>query len=181
MITNLFGWKKDFYQNGIFLSFCGPITQSLLVEIGHTLKQKMLLEDAGKKTIFRVFAMVVENAQNIIHYSAENNPANKDMAKIGYGIISVGLEDGHYFVLCGNLIEKEKVEILRDKITRVNRMNQEELKSYFREVRKTKTKNNKEGGGLGFIEMARKSSKPIEFDFKPIDNIYSFFSIRIIV
>ena len=39
----------------------------------------------------------------------------------------------------------------------------------------------KRGAGLGFIEMAKKSSEPIEYVFQNIDNTHSFFTIRITI
>jgi len=88
-VNDLYSLKQDFNKRGIFLSFSGPVSQSLVVEIGATLKKKMKLEEASKSTVLRVFSAVVENAQNILHYSAENN----------FGIIAVGGHKNCYFVL----------------------------------------------------------------------------------
>ncbi len=71
MVESLYAFKKDLGRRGVFLSFSGPISQDLMVEMGATLKKKMKLEDASKSSVLRVFSMVVENAKNIIHDSAE--------------------------------------------------------------------------------------------------------------
>jgi hypothetical protein len=34
------------------------------------------------------------------------------------------------------------------------------------------------GAGLGFIEMARKVSLPIEYEFVPMEDDYSFFCLK---
>ncbi len=171
MLKNLYALKKDFSERGIFLSFSGPFSQELMVEIGSTLRQKMKLEEASKSTVLRVFSMVVENAQNIIHYSAEES----------YGIITVGRGDDHYFVLSGNMVENEKVERLRGKLTKLKKMDKNQLKAYYKERRKKGPDESSKGGGLGFIEMARKSSRPIDFHFKKIDEKVSFFSVSIVI
>lgn len=170
-VNDLYSLKQDFNKRGIFLSFSGPVSQSLVVEIGATLKKKMKLEEASKTTVLRVFSAVVENAQNILHYSAENN----------FGIIAVGGHKNCYFVLCGNTIANEKVEPLRKKLTKIQSMSKEELKQYYKEQRKKGPDEGSKGGGLGFIEMAKKASGPIEFDFKKINDRHSFFSVRIII
>ncbi|HHC25482.1 MAG TPA: hypothetical protein ENK58_08760, partial [Desulfobacterales bacterium] len=121
MVKNLYALKKDFGKRGIFLSFSGPLSQELMVEIGATLKQKMKLEEASKSTVFRVFSMVVENAQNIIYYSAEES----------HGIIIVGYENKHYFVMSGNMVKNEKVERLRKKLTALQTMDKDELKKHY--------------------------------------------------
>jgi hypothetical protein len=171
MVNYLYGLKKNFSKRGIFFSFSGPLSQEVMVEIGSTLKQKMKLEEASKKTVIRVFSMVVENAQNIIYYSAEER----------HGIITVGTEDEHYFVLSGNMVKNEKVERLSKKLTKLKTMNKDELKTYYKEKRKNGPDEESKGGGLGFIEMARKASRPIEYSFKKIDEKYSFFSVKIII
>ena len=181
MIRNLYALKEDFSKEGIFLSFSGPISQDLMVELGATLKQKMKLEEAGKSTVLRVFSMVVENAQNIIHYSAEKFTKEEPDDELSLGIIAVGYENDRYFVLCGNMIENEKVEGLRGKLEKLKTMDKEELKQYYKEQRKKKPEKGSKGSGLGFIDMAKKASKSIEFDFKKIDDQFSFFSVEIVI
>jgi len=183
MLTQLYALKQNLAEQGIFLSFSGPVSQDLMVEMGATLKQKMKLEDASKSTVLKVFSMVVENAQNIIHYSAEKLPRNslENEDELSLGIIAVGYKSDHYFVLCGNMIENKKKEKLRRKLTRIQSMNKNELKRFYKEQRKKPPDKDSKGGGLGFIDMARKSSQPIAFHFESIDEDYSFFSIKIVI
>ena len=48
-----------------------------VTEIGAILEQKMSLEKANRTTIVRVFSLVVEKMQNIIHYSDERACAGR--------------------------------------------------------------------------------------------------------
>ena len=175
--------KENFSRRKIFLSFSGPLSQNLLTEIGDTLKQKMKLEEASKSTAIRVFSLLVENVQNIIHYSAERVPEEKNGTgkdrELRLGLITVGHENSHYFVLCGNMIENENVAVFSEKLMRIRRMNKDELRAYYKERKRSPGKKN--DGGLGFIEMARRASRPIEFDFKKIDEKFSFFSVKIVI
>lgn len=171
MMNDLYGLKKEFNEKGIFLTFSGPLSQELMVEIGRTLKQKMQMEEVSKTTVVRVFSMVIENAQNIIHYSAEES----------LGIITVGREGDHFLVSCGNMVENDKVEKLRARLTKLQKMDQKELKKYYKEKRKQGPDEGSKGGGLGFIEMARKASQPIAFYFKKIDEELSFFSVKVTI
>ena len=183
MIKSLYEFKQDLDKKGIFLSFSGPISQDLVVEIGATLKQKMLIEEASKTTMLKVFTMVIENAQNIIHYSAEKYArlGYEEGSQLSFGIITVVHENGHYFVLCGNMIENSRVEKLKSKLDRIKTMNKEELNQYYKEQRRQETDKDSRGGGLGFIEMARKATMPIEYNFKLIDEKLSFFSLRVFI
>ncbi len=179
MLDNLYQFKKELNQRGIFFCFSGPLSQELLVEIGDTLKNKMKQEDASSSTILKVFSMFVEQAQNIIYYSAEKVPPDRsDKAMLRSGIIVVGYEHQHYYVLCGNFIDAEVVDTLRDQLTRLQQMNKEELKRYYKEQRKKEAPASSKGAGLGFIELARHSVTPVEFNFQPVENQFSFFSLK---
>lgn len=180
MVKELYEFKKRLCERGIFFSFSGPISQNLLVEIGSTLKKRMQLHEASNMTILRVFSLLVENAQNIIHYSAEKFPGkNSEMEeKLSLGILAVGLKDGHYFVMCGNVILNSEIDKLREKLLHLQEMSKEELKQYYKEQRKKEKGVENKGAGLGLIEIAKKASRPIEFDFKKIDDTYSFFSSK---
>lgn len=182
MLENLYNFKTELNQRGIFFCFSGPISQDLLVEIGDTLKNKMKLEETNTSTVTKVFAMFVEQVQNIIHYSAEKIPLDQPQAELSSGIVVVGYDNPHYYVLCGNMVDDETVEKLRQKLTVLQNMTKDELKRYYKEQRKKKTPDDdSKGAGLGFIELARKAVKPIEFDFQKVNADYCFFSLKTII
>lgn len=179
MLTNIYNFKTELNQQGIFFCFSGPLSQELLVEIGDTLKNKMKLEATSSSTIVKVFSMFVEQAQNILHYSAERIPPNNaEKAELSSGIIVVGYKNEHYYVVCGNMIENDAVAMLREQLTKLQQMNKDELKRYYKEQRKKEAHESSKGAGLGFIELARKSVMPIEFQFQQIDAQFSFFSVK---
>ncbi len=187
MLKNLYDFKKDLNRRGVFFCFSGPVSQELLVEIGATLKQKMRLEETRNSTALRVFSMVVEQAQNIIHYSAEkcpkdnDNPPTENAEELSIGIIAVGYEDQHYFVLCGNRIRNQDIGRLRERLVNLQKMGKDELKKFYKQERRKGPSPGSRGAGLGFIDMAKKASKPIEFDFRKIDGNFSFFSSKTVI
>jgi len=181
MLYDLCGLKNELSEQGIFFCFSGPVSQKLVTEIGAILGQKMTMEKASKSTVLRVFALVVEKAQNIIHYSDEkfrHDHVEHMKSELRFGIIAVGYKDGHYFVLSGNMIENHKVSRLREKLTTIQNMSKQELKRYYLEQRRKRPGKGSKGAGLGFLEMAQKANCPMEFEFKMIDAAMSFFSIK---
>jgi len=60
-------------------------------------------------------------------------------------------------------------------------MDKDELKIYYKERRRADREGDSKGAGIGFIEMARKSSQPLEFSFQKIDDKHSFFTIKITI
>ena len=178
MLERLYQFKSDLDQQGIFFCFSGPISQALLMEVGDTLRNKMAREKTSPSIILKVFAMFVEQAQNIIHYSAEEVASNQSEDGLRNGIIVVGYNNGHHYVLCGNMIENQDVSILSEQLNKLQTMNKEELKIYYKEQRRKAPHEKSKGAGLGFIELARRSITPIQFDFRKINENQSFFSLK---
>lgn len=153
-----------------------------MVKLGEMLKTNMSMQNVDKNMILKVFSLVIEQTQNIIFYSAEKPAlAMEGIEEMGIGTITVGLDDGHFFILCGNRIANENVEKLRGKLLPIQKMNKDELKQYYKEHRRMDTDADSKGAGLGFIEMARKASQPIEFDFRKLDENNSFFTLKTVI
>lgn len=181
MLEDLYAFREDLAMRGVFFCFCGPISQNLVKEIGDILEKKMVREDVKKLTIIRVFSMVVETAQNIIYYSDEKLSEDGDKKKTSLGIITVGHENGRYFVASGNRIMNNKIPNLEKKLTKIRGMGKKELKALFAQKIKEPPEEGSKGAGLGFIDMAKKASRPIDFDFKKIDENSSFFSVKVVI
>jgi len=96
-------------------------------------------------------------------------------------MIVVGKKDDSFFISGGNKIETSEVEKLQNYLSKLSKMDMAELKAYYKERRRACKEHNSKGAGIGFIEMARKASKPIEFSFQKVDEKYSFFTINIII
>jgi hypothetical protein len=178
MLDKLYDFKKMNDQCGVMLCFSGYLSQELMTGIGETLRSKLKQEE-DHGLVLKVFAIFVEHAQNIIRYSAEQLLiSNSENEALGGGILIIGKQEGHYYISCGNAIHNKKVPDLNDQLFKLQKMSKEELKQYYKEQRKKGIPQDSKGAGLGFIELARKSEKPFEFSFDPIDEQFSFFSIK---
>ncbi|MCG8336133.1 MAG: SiaB family protein kinase [Proteobacteria bacterium] len=178
-MNELLQLKNNLDENGIFLSFNGPISQDLMVELGDILKKQMEMADADTSTIVKVFSALVEQSQNIIRHSAERLPVNNDdKDKLMFGTIAVGYTENKYFVLGGNKIKKADESMLKKHLKRIQNLSKEELKKLYHKQRKEGRLEEGNAAGLGLIDLARKASEPIQYEFIHIDKKQTFFSIR---
>lgn len=180
MFKNIYHYQETLKQEGISLSFMGPLSQRLMEEFVRNLREQMTQEGVELSTIMKVFGVAVEQVQNILRFSAETTPAAKNHGKFHIGSVHIGYEDGRYFVSSGNQIAPEKVEFLREHLTRLNRMTPEELKNLQRTLRKQPL-NHESLTSMGLLEIARKASRPLEFDFRKIDERRVFFSMKTVI
>lgn len=179
MTLSMHDLYKNLTNEGLIFCFCGSVSQSIVEGIGETLWQRMELEGTETSTISKVFPIFVEQMQNILNYSAERISSEKSGGEeLRFGIVAVGKSEERFYVCCGNYIEKQSAEMLTKRLNELQSMSKEELKELYKKQRKAaKLEGKAKGGGLGFIDMARRSSKPLEFDIIPVDDKKSFFAM----
>lgn len=182
MQFDLQAFYTSLQEKGIIFCFSGPVSQEVIEGIGETLKQRMELEATDLNTSQKVFSIFVEQMQNIVNYSAERVVGeDRDEGDIRSGVLVVGVEDKHFYVLCGNKIKADDVGPMRQHLELVRSLDKDGLKSLYRERRKMAVPSGNKGTGLGFIDIARKATRPIDFDFAPVDGIYCFFTLKAII
>lgn len=167
-------------RNGIILSFGGDLSENVLFSLGEVLKLRMQQGAADAGVSKRVFSIFVEQAQNIIRYSADKlvPPGEPDARMISSGMIVVGLEDGRFFVACGNEVPDEQVVPLRAKLDHLAGLSGDELRKFYREKLRQPADEGSLGGSIGLIEIARRASAPVEYDFQARGDDRSFFCLK---
>lgn len=178
-MINLYDYKQELAEDGIIFSFSGPMSHDVIEGMGSAIRIRIAEEEGGSRNAaLKVFATFVEQVENVIHYSIEKDPKESELS---LGMVVVGKKEGLYFISGGNKIANSEVEKLENYLTRLAKMNKGELKIYYKERRRADREHNSKGAGIGFIEMARKASRPIEFNFQKIDEKHSFFTIKICI
>ncbi len=181
MLHQLYSFYEELKEEGVMFCFCGPTSQSVVEGIGQALKRKMELEEAGMSTIQRVFSIFVEQMQNIVNYSIEQTPPeSSDGNELKHGVVVVGRCEGKFYVICGNKVKTDQSEKLLERTRYLQNMNKQELKDYYKQMRRQEPDKDSKGAGLGFIEMFRRASEPLECHVAPIDSETVFFSIKAI-
>lgn len=179
LAPSMYAFRNLLHERGVIFCYSGYVTEPVLSGIGEALKKKLILEEADTKTMRNVFAIFVEQMQNIVRYSAERESAEEnDETEIRYGVLSIGMEDGKFFVTCGNKILRSDVERLSKRLGELRDMDKESMKTLYKEKLRSPTEATSKGAGLGFIEIARRSTEIIDFDFMDLDDDYAFFCLK---
>jgi hypothetical protein len=181
LARELFDIRSILRKQGIIFAYSGYVTEAVLSGVGDAIKQKLLFDDADTKTLRSVFAVFVEQMQNMIRYSAETTMGSATeplVDGIRYGVLTIGQENGDYVIYAGNLVQRSDVERLRARLSQIRAMNKEELRSLYKERLRGDPEEGSKGAGLGFMEIARRASKPIEFDFTDVDDEHAFFTLK---
>lgn len=178
--ADLYQLRETYNQEHILLCFNGPFSQGLIEEIGNALKRYMHSETASTSAALDVFAVYIEIAQNIQHYSETKGYNDADAS----ATVVIGREpDGHYVISAGNIVEKADGERLVAHVNSLAAMDKTELKAAYKEqLRRPRSEVPGSGAGLGLIDIARKASAPFSCSLQPgHPEARVFFSLRVVI
>jgi hypothetical protein len=178
MMLDIYGFYDKMEQNNIMLSFKGDITSDLLSSILQIMEAKMDNFQEEPKVKKKVYNVLVECLQNLYHHMDDAASLEQD-EKIRSAIFMIGKMETHYNIITGNYIKNENIPNLKRLLDNINELSKEELKEYYKEVLNNGEMSLKGGGGLGMIDIARKTGGKLNYEFTPVDDKYSFFSLNI--
>lgn len=180
LAKEMLGFRKSLQNEGVVFCYSGYMTEDVLVSIGSVIKQKLTAESVDKKVVRGVFSVFVEQVQNVIRYSIEEDAGGQKGEEIDlrYGLLMVGLKEDQYFVSCANLIEKKNVALLREGLSHIQQLDKEGLKLLYKEILRGQVPEGSKGAGVGFIDIAKRATNGIEFDFTDFDDDFAYFSLK---
>lgn len=178
-LIDLFALRSQFNQGRILLCFNGPISRSLIEEIGSALKNYLHADDAKPWAVMDVFGVYVELTQNIRHYAALQGYGEAESSATV--VVARDLQ-GRYIVMAGNLVERDDGEALLARVHALASMDKAELKAAYKEqLRQPRDEHATSGAGLGLIDVARKASMPLNATLTEINDARAFLSLRAVI
>jgi hypothetical protein len=176
---DLFSLQQTYNQQRIMLCFNGPLTKSLIEEIGNALRNYLQRENATASSSMDVFAAYIELTQNIRHYASSKGW--NDSQAVATVIIARDTE-GRYVVSAGNLLDADDGRRLEARIDALASMDKNSLKAEYKEqLRKPRDSESASGAGLGLLDMARKASEPLACSLRILDDGRAFVSLRVVM
>ncbi|HRE75155.1 MAG TPA: SiaB family protein kinase [Flavobacteriales bacterium] len=177
-MLDIFDIYEKMERNNIMLSFKGTVTSELLTSILQIMESRLDTTDDSPKIKKKVFNVLVECLQNLYHHIDEVDELDGPFSSKS-AIFMMAKNGDDYIIMTGNFILNQNVNGLRDKLDAINAMDREQLKEYYKSVLNNGTMSAKGGGGLGMIDIARKSGQKLEYAFQPVDSDNSFFSLNV--
>lgn len=177
MSFDIYSFYKKMEHNDVMLSFKGNVTSNMLDSMLHIMESK--LDDLGEpnKVKKKVYNILVECLQNLYHHRDEMKRPGKD--EDSAAVFMIGKTADDYNIITGNYIKNNRIDKLKRRIDQVNSLDKDGLKQLYKEVLNDPTRSEKGGGGLGIIDIARKSGRKLGYDFMQVDADHSFFSLYI--
>jgi hypothetical protein len=170
--TELYNLFKDFNTCSLSYVYKGIFNATLTDKILSLAETNMNIVEETYKTQKRVYFVMVESLQNITRHQDINQ------SEQNHAFFVVQNRSGEYNLTSANIVEDNKIDHLKTSIDKINSLNPDELKDYYKYVLENTGLSDKGGAGLGLIEMARKSGNKLSYSFDPVDKQSSFFYFK---
>lgn len=179
---NMITLKELLDKEGVIFSFSGTISQNILSSIAETIEKELHATGISFSVIQNIFAVFTEQMQNIMSYSNERiSMGNNAFESPGICVVGYDNSIGNYYVCSANIMSPDGESGLSAKLDKIIAMNKTELKGYYKELRRSGKQRHGRGAGLGFLEMAKKSSLPLQYTITNLDDSRSFFEIKVYI
>ncbi|MBG0859132.1 MAG: hypothetical protein IQL11_06475 [Bacteroidales bacterium] len=163
------------------LFYRGNIDSDVINHVLDSVEDKLVEVNEQSRLRKKVYNVLVESLQNLYHH-VERVPANfEDQTSEKFAMLSVKKVDRGYKIITGNFVRTVNVEKLEEKIKRINRSSQEEIKELYKFILNHQRISAKGGGGLGLVDIVRKTGNKLEYNFREYDEKYTFFYLNILV
>ena len=117
----------------------------------------------------KVSFLMAESFQNIIRHGLKDD--DDQLIPGSFGLTN---REGEIHIFSANHITQEQGNDIQEKLSSVNELDPTELKDSYRKILEGGEFSEKGGAGLGLIEMARKSGKPLQYSLTPAGDRVEF-------
>lgn len=125
--------------------------------------------EVEKKAKKRISFLISESFQNIVRHG------NHDLSTANDSLFGIRAVAPFSHIFSSNTITEKEKNYLEEKLNFINKLDPEELKQLYTKVLSEGGLSDKGGAGLGLIEMAKRSKKPIQTEFKKLkDDVFAF-------
>jgi hypothetical protein len=173
-------YSKLLEDNNIRMVYSGPIWANGIDGMAEMLSKRMEFDEMPLSASRSVFSIFVEQINNMMMYSAEKEEKHTHEGatlEVSKGIFIMGVQDDCYFVESGNKVTDKSAEILKNRLDYINTLDKKQLRQYYKEQMYADENSESRGAGIGLIEIARRASGPIEYDFEPCGEGLQYFTM----
>ena len=165
----------------VLMAFKGNISGELISNVLEVVEAGMDDRNENSKVRKKVYNVLVESLQNLYHHIEVLPEAMHKEFGAKFGMIVVSKESDQYRISTGNFVTHDKVDVLKNKIDKINSMGKEELKDMYKFILNHQRLSEKGGGGLGLVDIARKTGSKLVYHFEKYNDIYYFFNLDVFV
>ncbi|MFZ2287567.1 MAG: SiaB family protein kinase [Bacteroidales bacterium] len=172
---------SDLDIRGAVLYFKGNVDSEVINKALDLVEGKLLTTRETPRLRKKVYNVLVESLQNLYHH-ADNIPRGYHASRPDrFGLVVMEKLGKGYRITTCNFVAAVRVGELEEKLTRINRSTPEEIKELYKDILNHQEITEKGLGGLGLLDIARKTGHRIDFRFKRYDDLNTAFRLSAVV
>jgi hypothetical protein len=176
---DLYSLREFCNARRIMLCFNGPMSRSLIEEIGNALRNYLQADQVQPGAAMDVFAVYIEMTQNIRHYAMRLNYSDAEATAT---VVIARDDGGRHIVSAGNIVELADARALVARVEALAPLDKAALKARYKEqLRAPRDGEATSGAGLGLIDIARKASSPLQASLFERPDGKAFFSLTALI
>ena len=180
MSFDINAYYEELNKGDVLLAFKGSITSDLISNVLEVVEEKMDELSETSKIRKKVYNVLVESLQNLYHHIDDLPDDVKGDLESKFGVLVVTrLSESEYKVTTGNFVTSGKIKFLKDKIDKINSLSPDELKDMYKFILNHQKLSAKGGGGLGLVDIARKTGNKLNYKFESLTPEYYFFNLEV--
>jgi hypothetical protein len=172
-------YYNKLYNGDVLFAYKGSISAEWINSVLEGVEVKLDSKNEDPRIKKKMYNVLVEGLQNLYHHVDELPEDLKDKFDSKFGVLVIKKFEDGYKVSLGNFINSNKTNYLKDKIDKINSLSQDELKDMYKFILNHQKLSAKGGGGLGLVDMARKTGNKLEYSFIEISSDFSFFNLDV--
>jgi len=165
------------------VAFHGAFTSDVINSVIADSEAFMDKVDEETKLRKKLINVLVETLQNLFHHNiALPEEVNNGVYPSNFVSIVINRVEGcKYQLITGNFVTSNKIKYLSEKIDKINTLTMDELKEMYKFILNHQKLSAKGGGGLGLIDIARKTGNKMKYNFFPLEGDFYFYSLEVLI
>lgn len=182
MVFDLRAWHLQKQVGDKVIDFVGEINPEIISSTLEQIESYFDTMDVKGSVRKKVYNVVVECFQNLFHHSDVAPSEFVDGVSYSkFGTLMVVKDGTFYRITTGNFIKSDKQLMLKDRIDQLNSLSDLEIKTLYRDILSNDEYSNKGGGGLGMLDIVRKTGNKLEYQFFPASSGHLFFTMDVYI
>jgi hypothetical protein len=179
MSFNLKEYYTELSKGDVILAYKGSITSELINDILEAVETKLEEASTDSRLRKKIYNVLVESMQNLFHHIEPHHEGITEDLDPKFGVLVVERKGESFKVTTGNFVHTRRIKFLKEKIDKINTLTKDELKDMYKFILNHQRLSAKGGGGLGLVDIARKSGNKLEYAFYNYNDNYYFFNLTI--
>ena len=183
MAIDIDNWYNEVIEGDVIVHYKGSISADIITRVLEHIENELAIRNEKSKLRKKVYNVMVEALQNLFHHSGLQPEISKtgEIEKNFAIFVLKKLPDGNFNIISGNFVEEPRVKFLKDRMDQINYLTVDELKILYQLILNNQEYSDKGGGGLGLVDIAKRTGHDYEYSFHNQTDGYYFFCLKILI